>query len=78
MDEATSNVDQHTDKLMQEIIREEWAGKTVIAVAHKLDTVLDFDKIAVLEKGSLVEFDTPQVLMERAGGVFRGLWESQK
>ena len=48
------------------------AGKIVIAVVHKLDTVLDFDKIAVLEAGSLVEFDTPDVLVSKDAGVVRG------
>ena len=78
LDEATSNVDHHTDELMQKIIREEWKGKTIIAVVHKLNTVMDFDRIAVLERGELVEFDEPAALREREGGVFKSLWESQR
>ena len=78
LDEATSNVDRHTDELMQKIIREEWKGKSIIVVAHKLDTVMDFDKIAVLDKGRLVEFDTPMALMKQEGSAFKGLWESRK
>ncbi|TVY60887.1 ABC transporter FUM19 [Lachnellula suecica] len=77
LDEATSNLDHHTDDLMQKIIREEWKGKTVIAVVHRLNTVMDFDKIVVLERGVLVEFDDPETLLEREGGVFRALWDSQ-
>lgn len=73
LDEATSNVDYYTDELMQKIIREEWKGKTIVAAVHKLDTVLDFDRIAVLERGALVELG---VLMEREGSAFRGLWDS--
>ena len=78
LDEATSNVDRHTDELMQRVIREEWKGKTIIAVVHKLDTVLDFDRVAVLERGSLVEFDVPSVLLEKEGGAFKALWDSQR
>jgi len=48
LDEVSSSVDITTDKLMQRVIREEFAGATIIAIAHRLDTILDFDKIAVL------------------------------
>lgn len=78
MDEATNNMDHHTEELMQRTIREEFKGKTIVAVVHKLDTVMDFDKIAVLDGGRLVEFDTPTSLLGKAGGVFRGLWDSQR
>ena len=78
LDEATSNVDHHTDELMQQVIRKEFHGKTVLAVAHKLNTVTDFAKIAVMDRGVLVEFDAPDVLMRKEGGSFRELWERQK
>jgi len=78
LDEATSNLDHHTDELMQEIIRRDFAGKTIIAVVHKLETVLDFDKVVVLDRGRLVEFDSPGRLIEKEGGAFRGLWDSRK
>jgi ATP-binding cassette subfamily C (CFTR/MRP) protein 1 len=77
LDEATSNLDSQTDALMQKVIREQWKDHTVIAVAHRLGSVIDFDKVAVLDNGHMVEFDTPKKLMEREGGVFRGLWNSQ-
>lgn len=78
LDEATSNVDAHTDALMQRIIREEFAAHTVVAVVHKLDTVVKgFDRILVLERGSLVEFGRPRELLAKPGGVFRGLWDSR-
>jgi ATP-binding cassette subfamily C (CFTR/MRP) protein 1 len=78
LDEATSNVDRHTDDLMQKIIREEWKDNSIIVVAHKLDTVMDFDKIALLDRDRLVEFDTPIALMKQEGSAFKGLWESRK
>jgi len=63
LDEATSSVDRKTDELMQRIIREEFKDHTIIAVAHRLDTILDFDRIAVLDRGALKECDTPANLL---------------
>ncbi|EHK96575.1 putative Multidrug resistance-associated protein 1 [Glarea lozoyensis 74030] len=60
LDEVSSSVDITTDILMQRVIREEFAGSTIIAIAHRLDTIFDFDKVAVLSEGQLVEFDSPQ------------------
>lgn len=71
MDEATANVDAETDQLMQQVIRERFHGKTMLAIAHKLDTIMDFDKVIVLEKGRIVEIGPPRELKERHGGVFR-------
>jgi ATP-binding cassette subfamily C (CFTR/MRP) protein 1 len=48
---------------MQRVIREKFSNHTVLAVAHKLDTILDFDKVALLEGGRLVEFDDPYTLL---------------
>ncbi|KAG4443574.1 hypothetical protein IFR05_000951 [Cadophora sp. M221] len=75
LDEATSNVDTKSDDLMQEIIRKEFHDCTIIAVAHRLDTILDFDRIALLSKGELEEFDAPQALLGRASA-FRELYNS--
>ena len=55
LDEATSNADGETDRLMQRLIREEFAGHTIINVAHRLETIRDSDWIAVLDGGWLVE-----------------------
>jgi ATP-binding cassette subfamily C (CFTR/MRP) protein 1 len=48
---------------MQRVIREKFSDHTVLAVAHKLDTILDFDKVAMLEQGELIEFDDPYTLL---------------
>jgi ATP-binding cassette, subfamily C (CFTR/MRP), member 1 len=61
----SKSVDGKTDELMQRVIREKFSNHTIIAVAHKLDTILDFDKVAVLDSGRLVEFDDPYVLLNR-------------
>ncbi|KAM5475676.1 hypothetical protein MauCBS54593_001368 [Microsporum audouinii] len=65
LDEATSNVDAETDKLMQQIIREEFQDYTIITVAHRLDTIMDSDMVAVLDKGRIVEYSSPQDLLSR-------------
>lgn len=75
LDEVTSNVDVVSDALMQRIIREQFAHCTILAVAHRLDTILDFDRIALIHDGELVEFDTPQALLGR-DSAFKELYES--
>jgi ABC-type multidrug transport system fused ATPase/permease subunit len=76
MDEATANVDYKTDSLIQETIRTKLKECTVITIAHRLNTIMDYDKILVLENGRLVEFDTPQNLLAKANGVLRQLYQS--
>lgn len=80
LDEATSSVDRKTDELMQKIIREEFEGCTVIAVAHRLDTILDFDRIAALDTGRLKECDSPDKLLatESAFKELYGVYSSSK
>ncbi|KAJ3224277.1 Multidrug resistance-associated protein 4 [Clydaea vesicula] len=77
MDEATSNVDNHTDSLIQNAIRSQnglFANSTVITIAHRLNTVIDFDKILVLENGEIVEFGNPyKLLMMEGEGWFKGM-----
>jgi ATP-binding cassette, subfamily C (CFTR/MRP), member 1 len=74
LDEATSSVDRKTDELMQRIIREEFKGCTIIAVAHRLETILDFDRIAVLDRGRLVECSSPEKLLA-AESAFSALYD---
>ncbi|KAL3422989.1 hypothetical protein PVAG01_04736 [Phlyctema vagabunda] len=76
LDEATSSVDRKTDALMQEIIRDEFRTHTIIAVAHRLDTILDFDRVAVLDRGRLKECDEPTVLLNTEGSAFKELYET--
>ncbi|CBN77890.1 multidrug resistance-associated protein-like protein [Ectocarpus siliculosus] len=63
MDEATANIDQHTDSLIQDVVRTSFKGKTVIMVAHRLNTVIDCDQVVVLSEGSVVEAGHPHVLL---------------
>ncbi|RLN67554.1 hypothetical protein BBP00_00001541 [Phytophthora kernoviae] len=78
MDEATANVDQESDKLIQQTVKESFGGgdRTVLCIAHRIETIMDSDKILVLDAGEVAEYDTPSALLEMKGGTFRALVES--
>ncbi|KAH8100998.1 P-loop containing nucleoside triphosphate hydrolase protein [Cristinia sonorae] len=71
LDEATSQIDTDLDDQIQRTIREEFKGSIVITIAHRLRTVLDYDRILVLGGGEILEFDSPKTLLNKSGGVFR-------
>ncbi|KAK7682642.1 hypothetical protein QCA50_014442 [Cerrena zonata] len=73
MDEATSQIDIALDDQIQRTIREEFRGAIVITIAHRLKTVLDYDRILVLGGGEIREFDTPKALLQKRGGTFRDM-----
>ncbi|XP_052753847.1 ATP-binding cassette sub-family C member 4-like [Galleria mellonella] len=73
LDEATANVDPQTDALIQKTIRNKFAECTVLTIAHRLHTVMDSDKVLVMDAGQMVEFDHPHILLQRPGGVLRGM-----
>ncbi|PLW17293.1 hypothetical protein PCASD_18374 [Puccinia coronata f. sp. avenae] len=70
MDEATSSVDPETDSDIQAVIRNEFKSFTVLVIAHRLNTILDCDKILVINKGKVVEFDTPSNLRNNKDSEF--------
>ncbi|XP_074089273.1 ATP-binding cassette sub-family C member 2 [Macrotis lagotis] len=67
MDEATAAVDLETDNLIQSTIRKEFSDCTVITIAHRLHTIMDSDRIMVLDSGKIVEYDSPDNLLQRNG-----------
>ncbi|KAG5355964.1 Oligomycin resistance ATP-dependent permease YOR1 [Yarrowia sp. B02] len=73
LDEATSSVDYETDAKIQSTIVQEFAQCTILCIAHRLRTILNYDKIMVLDAGRIVEYDTPYRLYVKEGGVFRGM-----
>ncbi|RFU76786.1 multidrug resistance-related [Trichoderma arundinaceum] len=77
LDEPTSNIDNQTDAQIQRVIKSEFKDRTVIMIAHRLDSLLDFDKIAVLEEGAIAEIGAPKELLEE-GGAFATLYHSDK
>ncbi|CEF71103.1 ATP-binding cassette sub-family C member 8 [Strongyloides ratti] len=78
LDEATSAIDYHTDQLIQNTIKNEFLSSTVIAIAHRLNTVMNYDKIIVLNEGKIVEFDTPSNLLKNHDSLFFSMIQSGK
>ncbi|CAK9681548.1 ABC transporter transmembrane region family protein [Candida parapsilosis] len=75
LDEATSSVDYGTDDKIQTTIAEEFKQCTILCIAHRLKTIINYDKILVMDKGSVREFDTPWNLYNSNGSVFREMCE---
>ncbi|OII72305.1 ABC transporter family protein [Cryptosporidium andersoni] len=73
LDEATSSVDVNTDSLIQKTLRIEFQNCTILAVAHRIQTVMDYDRIMVLDSGKIVEFDNPGVLLRNTNSIFYSL-----
>ena len=67
MDEATSSVDYNTEKLIQKTILNNLKGSTIITIAHRIKTIINYDRIFVLDKGELIEEGSPQELIEKKG-----------
>ena len=70
LDEATSSVDPETDKLIQGTIRTVFKKQTILTIAHRIDTILDYDKILILDKGQTLEFDKPSALLRDENSKF--------
>ncbi|KAI8363152.1 P-loop containing nucleoside triphosphate hydrolase protein [Mortierella sp. GBAus27b] len=75
LDEATAAVDVETDELIQRTIRQEFNDRTILTIAHRIKTIMDYDKILVLDKGRVQEFDTPTALLSRKESLFYRLAE---
>uniref|UniRef100_A0A673LV24 Multidrug resistance-associated protein 4-like n=1 Tax=Sinocyclocheilus rhinocerous TaxID=307959 RepID=A0A673LV24_9TELE len=70
IDEATANVDPRTDELIQKTIRDKFKECTVLTIAHRLNTIIDSDRILVLDEGRIHEYDAPHVLLQNQNGIF--------
>ncbi|CAJ0609705.1 unnamed protein product [Cylicocyclus nassatus] len=75
LDEAAAAVDAETDSLLQQTIREQFADSTVLTIAHRLNTVMDYDRLLVMDAGRAVEFDSPSKLLAKRDGLFRSMAE---
>ncbi|KAJ5394254.1 uncharacterized protein N7487_011895 [Penicillium crustosum] len=71
-----TDVDLGMDKLIQAIITSEFTDQTIIVITHRLNTIVDYDSVAVMADGKCVEFDDPKVLLEKEESLLRGLLES--
>ncbi|GMK54458.1 hypothetical protein CspeluHIS016_0110440 [Cutaneotrichosporon spelunceum] len=76
MDEATASVDFETDEALQNAIRTEFKDATLITIAHRLSSVVDYDRLLVLQDGSVAEFDTPMNLLRRDDSIFKSMAQS--
>ncbi|KAJ5304146.1 uncharacterized protein N7443_003806 [Penicillium atrosanguineum] len=75
MDEATASIDYATDAKIQETLRE-LRDSTIITIAHRLQTIIDYDKVLVLDHGRVIEFDHPWTLITKEGGLFRSMCDN--
>ncbi|XP_014276421.1 multidrug resistance-associated protein 1 isoform X1 [Halyomorpha halys] len=73
LDEATAAVDLETDDLIQKTIRSEFSSCTVLTIAHRINTIMDSDRVLVLDRGVVVEFDAPHVLLKNRSSIFYGM-----
>ncbi|KAF9121964.1 hypothetical protein BGW39_010133 [Mortierella sp. 14UC] len=73
LDEATASVDMATDALIQKAIRIDFAHSTVVTVAHRINTIIDYDRILVMHQGQVAEYDTPRNLLSNPDSVFSSM-----
>ncbi|KAJ7116424.1 ABC transporter [Mycena epipterygia] len=73
LDEATASVDFESDRRIQDTITHDFQDRTILCIAHRLATIISYDRICVMDAGQIVEFDTPARLFQITDGIFRGM-----
>lgn len=76
LDEATASIDGETDKIVQRMISEKFANSTVLTITHRIHSVMNYDKILVMDAGRAVEYDSPNRLMQQNDGFFKNLFRN--
>lgn len=76
LDECTANVDHETDGLIQDTVRNELNGVTVLSIAHRLHTVAFYDLVLVMDRGQVAEFGSPLSLIENKNSIFHSMCQS--
>lgn len=77
LDEATSSLDSESEHAIQESLEKLMKGRTVIAIAHRLSTLKEMDRIVVIDGGKIVEDGNPDELLKKSNGIFKNMWEHQ-
>lgn len=77
LDEATASIDVESDFKIQQMIRQNFQGVTILTIAHRLSTVIDSDRVLVLDQGTIAEYDAPKTLLAK-GGLFRSMVEAHE
>jgi ABC-type multidrug transport system fused ATPase/permease subunit len=65
VDEATASIDNANDEMLQKVIKEQLSNSTMFTIAHRIETIMSSDRIMVLDKGRILELDTPTALLQR-------------
>ena len=78
MDEATASIDAETDNFIQKMIRQKFENVTMLTIAHRLHTIIDSTRVLVMDAGHVGEYDAPEILLNKEGGLFKGLWDLQE
>ncbi|KAF3992366.1 hypothetical protein FT663_02293 [Candidozyma haemuli var. vulneris] len=76
LDEATASIDYQSDAMIQQTIREEFSGSTILTIAHRLRSIIDYDKILVMDAGKVVEYDDPYALIANKETLFYSMCEN--
>lgn len=77
LDEVSANIDQETELVMQDIIKNQFAKYTVVAIAHRLNTIIDYDRVVVMDHGRIVEVGSPRLLSKQEDSRFHALWAAR-
>uniref|UniRef100_A0A8B9T0L8 ATP binding cassette subfamily C member 8 n=1 Tax=Anas platyrhynchos TaxID=8839 RepID=A0A8B9T0L8_ANAPL len=78
MDEATASIDMATENILQKVVMTAFADRTVVTIAHRVHTILNADLVIVMKRGVILEYDKPEVLLEREDSVFASFVQADK
>ncbi|XP_044047833.1 ATP-binding cassette sub-family C member 8 isoform X4 [Siniperca chuatsi] len=78
MDEATASIDMATESILQKVVMTAFADRTVVIIAHRVHTILNADLVIVMKRGIILEYDTPQALLDKEDSVFTSFVRADK